>query len=125
MRYMNETQFFWICVCLFACSATFLFCFVVFTPSQSFVIEPYTSKVGCESGSCTFRATILEVTDRNETMFYKLTKEVVVDSVFFVGTKKPVFVVGDCVIVSGSVQTFKGKESIVAQTLRACATQSK
>lgn len=118
---MDEESFFWICCGLFVLSSCVLFVFVIMSEENSFIIEPYTSKVSCESGSCTFRATILELTDRNETVFYKLSKEVVVDSVFFVGTKKPAFVEGDCVIVSGTVQTYKGRESVVAQMLRSCS----
>lgn len=117
---MSEKSFFWICCGLFALSSSALFTFVLLSDENSFTLEPYASKVTCDSGSCTFRATILELTDRNETVFYKLSKEVVVESVFFVGTKKPTFVVGDCVMVGGKVQTYKGRESIVAQTIRSC-----
>lgn len=116
---MNEKQFYWLCCWLFLGSFVVLLTFILITPSYEFDINPYTSQIGCE-GSCSFRAQVNDVSDKNTTVFYKLDKNVSVDAVLFVGTKKPEFSSGDCVVVSGSAQTYKGKQSIVIQTIRKC-----
>ena len=105
---------------LFCISFIVLCAFVIFENSAAFEINAYTTAVACD-GSCTFTGIVQEVTAKNDTVFYSLSRLVPVDGVFFVGTKKPTFVVGDCVSVRGEAQTFRGKQSIVIETIRACS----
>jgi len=117
---MDESRFRIICLALFGVSFFVLSGLVLLNSPNAFDVNPYSSQISCESGACTFTGKITSVSDKNSTIFYGIEKETAVDTVLFVGSKKPTFVVGDCVNARGIAQEYQGKQSIVIQELRAC-----
>lgn len=116
---LDEETFCRICIILAAGSLMSLAALVLLQDDAAFLVDGYTQQVGCESG-CSLSGEVSRVEFGDSAVFLTLEARTPVDAVFFVGTKVPSVAAGDCVRISGSVQTYKGRQSIVANTIRPC-----